>query len=131
MKSLQSLVRSVRRFRSLHRYIGVSLAVFMIVTAITGVLLGWKKNSAKLQPPTLQGESRDFQQWKNFHDVATAALEGMDSIGKKNNTIDRMDVRPDKGIVKVLFTDGYWEAQVDGKTGRVLSMAQRHSDWIE
>jgi hypothetical protein len=42
-----------------------------------------------------------------------------------------MDVRPDKGIIKVLFKNGYWEVQVDGQTGKVLSVAQRHSDWIE
>jgi uncharacterized iron-regulated membrane protein len=47
------------------------------------------------------------------------------------NEIDRMDVRPGDGIIKVLFKAGYWEAQVDGKTGKVLSVAQRHSDWIE
>lgn len=131
MKSLQSLVRSVRQFRSLHRYMGVGLAVFMLITALTGVLLGWKKNSGTLQPPTMKGASQDFEQWKSFGEVAAAALHGMDSIGEDNNAIDRMDVRPDKGIVKVLFTNGYWEVQVDGATGKVLSLAQRHSDWIE
>jgi uncharacterized iron-regulated membrane protein len=131
MKSLQSLVRSVRQFRSLHRYIGVGLAVFMLITAITGLLLGWKKNAGVLQPPTLKGVSQDIRQWKSFHQVATAAMHGMDSIGESNNAIDRMDVRLDKGIVKVLFIRGYWEVQVDGTTGKVLSLAQRHSDWIE
>jgi hypothetical protein len=45
--------------------------------------------------------------------------------------IDRMDVRPDKGMIKVLFKEGYWEVQIDGANGKVLSVAQRHADWIE
>jgi hypothetical protein len=55
----------------------------------------------------------------------------MDSAGILNNPVERFDVRPDKGIIKVLFKKGYWEAQVDGTSGKVLSLAQRHSDWIE
>ncbi len=42
-----------------------------------------------------------------------------------------MDARPSKGIVKVLFKNGYWEVQVDASTGKVKSIARRHSDWIE
>jgi hypothetical protein len=49
----------------------------------------------------------------------------------KSNAVDRLDVRPDKGIVKVLMKHGYWEVQVDGASARVLSVAQRHADWIE
>jgi len=30
-----------------------------------------------------------------------------------------------------LFTKGYWEVQVDPSTGKSLSVAQRHADWIE
>jgi uncharacterized iron-regulated membrane protein len=42
-----------------------------------------------------------------------------------------MDIRPSKGIVKILFEDGNWEVQVDGKSGEVLSIDKRYSDWIE
>jgi uncharacterized iron-regulated membrane protein len=42
-----------------------------------------------------------------------------------------MDVRPSKGIVKVLFEKGWWEVQVDGATAEVLSIKRRNSDWIE
>ena len=50
---------------------------------------------------------------------------------QKNNTIDRLDVRPSKGIAKVLFEEGNWEVQIDGKTGKIKSIAKRYSDWIE
>lgn len=125
-----SLVVLLRRFRSLHKYVGVALVLFFLVTASTGILLGWKKNVATLQPKTFQGESVKLSGWKSFEEVAEVSIIALDSI-LENPTIDRMDVRPDKGIVKVLFTEGYWEAQVDGTSGKVLSVAKRHSDWIE
>ena len=50
---------------------------------------------------------------------------------QSQNPVDRFDVRPSKGIVKVLFEKGYWEVQVDGTNGEVKSIARRHSDWIE
>ncbi len=42
-----------------------------------------------------------------------------------------MDIRPDKGSVKFLFTGGYWEVQLDGATGELLHMGVRYSDFIE
>ena len=42
-----------------------------------------------------------------------------------------MDVRPSKGIAKVLFKEGNWEVQIDGTSGEVKSIAKRYSDWIE
>lgn len=61
--------------------------------------------------------------------IATAALDS--TTGARNNFIDRIEARPEKGMVKVLFKEGYWEVQLDGSTGKVLSVARRHSDWIE
>jgi uncharacterized iron-regulated membrane protein len=126
----QTLVLLLRKLRSLHKYVGVGLLAFLVVTAFTGILLGWKKNIETLQPKTFQGISENLAGWKSFEDVGNASMRAMDSI-LENPTIDRMDVRPDKGIIKVLFTEGYWEVQVDGKNGNVLSVAKRHSDWIE
>jgi len=55
----------------------------------------------------------------------------MHHTGRSELSIDRIDIRPDKGIVKVNFEQAYWEVQMDGHSGKVLSIAQRHSDWIE
>jgi hypothetical protein len=44
--------------------------------------------------------------------------------------IDRLDVRPSKGIVKVI-TRSHWELQLDLATGEVLQSAYRRSDVIE
>lgn len=125
-------MKQLRQFRSLHKFIGVSLAFFILISSTTGVLLGWKKNVPLLQPTMFTGTSSDLIEWKSFDEVARSAKNAVDSVTKNPTAaIDRLDVRPDKGIIKVLFKEGYWEVQVDGKTGKVFSVAQRHADWIE
>ena len=129
--ALQNLVNRLRQFRSIHKWIGISIVFFMFITSTTGLLLGWKKNVDTLQPPTLKGESTELEEWVSFSAVAKSAYHAIDSITHEENSIDRFDVRMDKGIIKVLFTKGYWEVQVDAKTGKALSVARRHADWIE
>lgn len=97
------------------------------------MLLGLKKESDLLQPPTQKGVSSDLSQWQSVEAQASAARAALEQIQPDLDSydIDRMDVRPDKGIVKVLFKRGYWEVQIDGSTLETLSVAKRHSDWIE
>lgn len=128
---LKRLVHRLRQYRSVHKWIGISIVLFMFITSTTGVLLGWKKNAELLQPATQKGSSLLLTEWKGFDHIAQAAQHAVDSVVGKKIEIDRMDVRPDKGIIKVTFKEGYWEAQVDGASGKVLSVAQRHADWIE
>jgi hypothetical protein len=44
--------------------------------------------------------------------------------------IDRLDVQPTRGMVKVRAKNS-WEVQIDLKTGEVLQTAYRRSDLIE
>ncbi len=127
----RKLVDSLRKFRTWHRFFGTSLVLFMIISAVSGVLLGWKKDVNLLQPPAQEGSSADLQKWTGVDEIASSAIHAVDSVVGRSIEIDKMDVRPDKGIVKVLFKEGYWEVQVDGVSGKPLSVLQRHSDWIE
>jgi len=45
--------------------------------------------------------------------------------------IDRVEVRIDKGIAKVLFKRHFTELQVAGSTGEILSVRQRGDHFIE
>lgn len=128
---LQSIVNSLRQFRTWHKWVGISVVLFMLITSTTGILLGWKKNVELLQPPTLKGKSTDVATWVSFEKISETALHAIDSVTGEENSIDRLDVRYDKGIVKVLFTRGYWEVQIDPATGKALSVAKRHADWVE
>ena len=60
-------------------------------------------------------------------------ISGYD-ISSRYFEIDKNDIyigHEYKGIIKVTFKEEYWEAQIDGGTGKILSVAQRHADWIE
>jgi uncharacterized iron-regulated membrane protein len=129
----EKYIQSLRRFRALHRLIGITLALLLLISAVTGVLLALKKEVAIIQPPTVKGSSQEFNEWKSFSEIESLAKTAFHSAypEQKDNPIDRFDVRPSKGIVKVLFKNGYWEVQLDPVSGEVKSIAKRHSDWIE
>lgn len=129
----QKNVKRLRRYRVYHKYIGITLAILLFISAVTGLFLGWKKNVDLLQPSTQKGQSKDMQTWKPVDELATLATNGLYEAYPKQtgNEIDRMDFRPSKGIAKVLFKDHWWEVQIDCTSGEILSVAKRHSDWIE
>src|SRR5690606_26369271 len=79
------------------------------------------------------GNSPEMNNWKSFAEVDSLAKIAFYAAhpDQAGNAVDRFDVRPSKGIVKVLFEKGYWEVQIDGVSGQVYSISRRHSDWIE
>jgi uncharacterized iron-regulated membrane protein len=125
-----ALVIWLRKFRSLHHWIGISVVLFMFISAVTGILLGWKKDVDLLQPPTQPGRTSDVAEWVSYDQVVRSANHALDSVRHETSGIERIDARPDKGIIKVVYVN-YWEVQIDGKTGKALSVAPRHADWIE
>jgi len=128
--SLNSLVRGLRQFRSIHQWIGIGVVVFLLFSSVTGLLLGWKKEVAWLQPPTQKGGSTDVADWVSYDQVVKTANRALDSVCHEQSGIERIDARPDKGIIKVVYLN-FWEVQVDGKSGKALSVAPRNADWIE
>lgn len=127
----RKLVESLRKFRTWHRFFGTALGLFMLITASTGILLGWKKNFDILQPPEQKGTSTNLENWASLETITKSASQAIDSVVGHSIELDKLDVRPSKGIIKVLFKEGNWEVQIDGATGKPLSVLQRHSDWIE
>ena len=124
----------IRVLRKIHRTIAIFLFAFFLVVSITGLLLGWKKNSGGLiLPPSSKGVSADLKTWlpiDSLHSIAVKALH--DSVSASlSEELERIDARPQKGMVKFVFADDYWEIQLDGTTGKVLLIARRRSDIIE
>ena len=130
---LRTVILSLRSLRKYHRILGIFLGIFLFVSAVTGFLLGWKKDIHLLQPPTLKGQTKNLSDWKPIDELAKKAENYLqENLPSTSNTeIDRIDIRPDKGIAKVLFKNGWWEIQIDGASGQILSLKRRHSDWIE
>lgn len=129
--STRKVAKSVRVYRGLHKYFGLVLALIVVISAVTGVFLAWKKQSALLQPPTLNGVTTDAQQYAPVNEMMDKAASAVDSLGLTIVNLDRVEYRATKGIAKVIFDTGNWEVQIDAKTLDVLSVAKRHSDWIE
>lgn len=129
----QRQAKVLRRTRRVHRWSGITLFVFFFIIGITSVLLGWKKDSDYLMPPTTRGSSTELAEWlptDRLLGIAQKALR--DSLGTAYATeIDRIDYRPGKGSIKFLFEGHFREVQLDGATGAVLSIGTRRSDLIE
>lgn len=130
---IKSYIKTLRNFRVWHRYVGLTIAVLVLVSALTGIFLALKKDFDILQPPTQKGVSKNLADWKPISELANIATEAFYEKypEQKGNGVDKMDVRPSKGVVKVIFDNGWWEVQIDGVSGEVKSIARRHSDWIE
>jgi len=124
----------LRSFRSVHRKFGIALFAFFFIVGVTGLLLGWKKHSGGIiQAKSQQGTSADFSKWlslQELNDIAEQVLK--DSLGQDFSAeVDRIDIRKDKGIVKFNYLNHFSEIQLDGATGKVLSVNHRRSDFIE
>lgn len=114
--------------RRLHLWFAAAIIIPALIVFGSGILLQVKKQSDWVQPPTTKGvgsvPTLSFEQ----------VVEIVSNIPEMHVTdwqqIDRIDVRPDKGIMKVLADNG-WEAQIDAQKGDVLQVAYRRSDLIE
>jgi uncharacterized iron-regulated membrane protein len=112
----------------MHRWGAILIAVPTLLVILTGLLLQLKKEVAWIQPPTAKGSSQSLQiDWEQILD---ATVKDPRSGVTSWDDINRLDVRPKKGIVKVRCNNG-WEIQLDTADGSVLSSAYRRSDLIE
>ena len=114
--------------RKLHRWGAVLIAVPLLIVIVTGLLLQLKKQLPWVQPPMQTGSVVEpVVQWEAM--LLACAADSQAGI-KSWADIDRLDVRPDRGIVKVQAKNR-WELQLDLGTGKVLSSTYRRSDLIE
>ena len=114
--------------RKLHRWGAVLIAVPLLIVILTGLLLQLKKQLPWVQPPMQTGSvSEPVVDWATM--VQACVADSQAGI-KSWADIDRLDVRPDRGIVKVQAKNR-WELQLDLGTGEVLSSTYRRSDLIE
>lgn len=114
--------------RKLHRWGSIAIALPFLVVICTGLLLQLKKQLAWVQPP----------EQKTTFNVPTVTMEQILASARAVpeakvaswDDIDRLDVRPGKGLVKVVTVD-HWELQLHLATGALLQSTYRRSDLIE
>jgi hypothetical protein len=104
------------------------MAAPFLLVIITGILLQLKKEWSWVQPPSQRGRGKSPAV---SLDAIFQAARSQPGAGIESwNDIDRVDVRPDRGIAKVQARSR-WEVQVDLATAEVLQVAYRRSDLIE
>ncbi len=128
-KGQAKLLRMARRW---HRLTGIALFLFFFIIAVTGLLLGWKKQTGLL-PASKNGLSTNINDWLSIDSLQKKAAYYLNTkVDKTLSTqIDRIDIRPGKGMIKFVYTQHFWELQLDCTTGALLQVSRRNSDIIE
>lgn len=100
----------------------------MFVIGATGLLLAYKKPWG-LKPPTHQVAAQKTP--IGLDSIKVLAQEYVAQNLRLDPTLDRIDIRYQKGIAKVRFQKHFTEIQYNIYTGERLSVATRVSDIIE
>ena len=114
--------------RKWHRWGAAVVALPFLIVIVTGLLLLWKKDVAWIQPPTQNGTGTELA--LSFEQILAASRSVPEAEIRSWDDVDRLDVRPGKGVVKVR-ANNQWEVQLDLQTGEVLQVMYRRSDLIE
>ena len=134
LETRKKQAKILRIFRKVHRTTGAFLFIFFFIVAATGFLLGIKKHSGGLiLPETKKGTSTQLSDFLPLDSLQSNANFFIADYLKacKVSEIDRIDVRPENGMVKFTFKSNFYEVQLDGATGRLLQIDLRRSDVIE
>ena len=111
--------------RKTHYWGAFIILLPVLIISITGIFLQLKKEIDWIQPPTVSGDLPNNPSI-SFEEILEAAKTVKETNIESWNDIDRLDVRIDKGIVKVR-TKNRWEVQIDTYSGEVVQVAYRLS----
>jgi uncharacterized iron-regulated membrane protein len=114
--------------RKVHYWASAIVAVPLAIIICTGIMLQLKKQWAWVQPPEQRGSVK--APVIELSGILESLKRRPDLGVKSWDEVNRLDVRPDKGVVKAWLKSN-WEAQIDLGTGEILQVAYRRSDWIE
>ncbi len=114
--------------RWIHHWATLIVAIPVMIMITTGVLLLLKKDIEWIQPSSERGTGR--APVISFEKLLTAVQSVPEAQISGWGDVDRLDVRPSKGMVKVR-AENRWEIQLDATTAEVLKVAYRRSDLIE
>lgn len=121
-------IKAARLNRKIHYWGAIISALPVLIIIGSGIVLMFKKDVAWIQPPTAKAEGGEPS--IGFARILEAASSVPEAGITSWDDIDRLDVRPGKGIIKVR-AENRWEIQIDHQSGEVLQVAYRRSDLIE
>lgn len=114
--------------RQIHFWGSLVIALPILIVIGSGLLLQVKKQLPWVQPPTEKTAIK--QPSLSFDAILSIAKTIPDAKVTDWKDIDRLDVRPNKGVIKIR-TKNHWEIQINPETGDILNVAYRRSDLIE
>lgn len=124
----------------LHLWLGVIVTVALVAISVTGILLNHKRGLG-LMPEVPHEPTAPFERAIPLERLAHAALMAAPDSARGGWTpgepvdvrvIDRMDVRPRDGFVKVRLRDkASTEATVDIASGQVIHVGRRGDVFLE
>jgi uncharacterized iron-regulated membrane protein len=121
-------------FRSLwllHRWLGVTVGLVLMLSSITGLLLLVKKDYDWIQPPTMECESGTAEQLQPMAKVFEAVFAlGLPQFRDEADIL-KVDFRPSKRLHKVVSRHDDYEVQVCAISLRTSKPSVRRSDWLE
>ena len=113
-----------------HLWVGVVFTVVLAAIGVTGILLNHKRPLG-LMPDVAHVPSAPFTEALPLATLAERAVDAARAAGVDAG-VDRMDVRPDDGYVKVRLDDpATTEVTVDLATGEALEVAPRNDVFLE
>ena len=112
-----------------HLWLGVVTTGIVLVLSISGILLNHKRPLGLMPdvPHEPTGTLQNALSIAQLGDLAAAAAPAAGAAG-----VDRMDVRPRDGLIKVRFRDDVvTEVTLDLSDGRVLHVGERNDVFLE
>lgn len=114
-----------------HLWIGVLFTVVLLAISITGILLNHKRGLG-LMPEVENAPTGAFSASLSLGALGARALTAVGETRSAEEAIDRMDVRPRDGLVKVRLRDaGSTEVTLNLADGRVLHVGERGDVFLE
>lgn len=129
--------RMARSFRWLHKWIGVSLALVLVVVSLTGGFVAFKGQLEYLQPAGRSGAKGSLAEMLPPPRIAEIVLAMKLPEAPTLKQINRIELRPSKRMYKVrLEAASIWssprEIQIDAITGAVLNDGLRGDQlWMD
>ncbi len=124
-------MRVFRTIWLLHRWLGATAGVVLLLTSITGILLLVKKDYAWIQPGTMQCAEGTVAELQPLAKVYEAVFALDLPQFQSEAYIARIDFRPGKRLHKVISVHDHVEVQVCAITLKTSGPNVRRSDWLE
>lgn len=104
-------------YKKIHSFFALTFIVPMVIIFSSGFILLIKAYFPTIQPPV-----------EETMDIPGKPLLSLDEL-KQDPTIDQIIYRPSKNNISIRYKDDM-EKQIHAQTGKVLSYAKRHTNWI-